>query len=72
MCGYKGTHSRVYLIIANLGLKVMTVMNNPLCVSVTLHSPSSLSQGLRKDYVISRSLDVSHLTKKVGEEIVAR
>lgn len=66
MCGYKGTHSEVYLITANLGLKRMTVINYPLCESATLNVPSSLSQNLSKDYVISVSEGVTFKKKVMG------
>ena len=72
MCGYKGTHSGVYLKTANLGLKRMTVINYPLCESATLHILSSLSQALSKDYVISVFLKVSHLRKKWWGGVAAK
>lgn len=68
MCGYKGIHSGVYLITANLGLKRMTVINYPFYVKVPPgYIPSSLSQTLSKHYVISVFLKVSHLRKSDGK-----
>ena len=68
MGGYKGTHLRFYLITVNLGLKIMTVINYPLCASATLLILSSLSQTLSKDCYLSVSKGVTFNKKKGGRE----